>query len=474
MNSWMVRVGLTGALLCPIWACGSSDAPKQTLADAATSDGSASDGTVADGAGTDAAGTDAAGSDVLTKDDASAEDATPTDAGGGSDAAVLDGSAETDAATSDAASGDAGADGANADANSGTDGGGTAWTLPSCTTPTGAPGVAFGPNNAASLQISTASVIPGKTYTMGLAAAGAPGILYAEHAGTVYQSTDSGCSWAGIGNTPSTPMRMVGGHGKQVFAFYDNGKDLVRIDDKKISLLKSPEANIIGLGVHPTKPGVMRLGGTLGQLWQTDNGGLWTKVGKAAATKGVGYRVAFSPLNLDRAMYGAMVEGLKLTTDGGKTWTVSSFNDASTPYKINGMNVAFSPVEENTVWAMAIDISEGIANPSKTSGKYLWRSTDGGTTFSKAVAHLQTNDVTLTNGVHLRPDPTDANIVRWAFGTCISNYGTNLYTYNHGAVGKKLTWVNHKVPSIVEIVHHPASPKLLMLGLRAENGPVCK
>ncbi len=139
----------------------------------------------------------------------------------------------------------------------------------------------------------------------------------------------------------------------------------------------------------------------------------------------------------------------------------------------HGMNAAFSPVDDNVVWAMAIDLTEGLKMPSKTNGKYIWRSVDGGKSFTKAIGHLSANDVTITNGVHLVPDAADKNVVRWAFGTCISGYGTNIYRYDASATGKKLTWVNHKVPGAVEMVHHPANPDLLVIGLRADNNPLC-
>ena len=137
------------------------------------------------------------------------------------------------------------------------------------------------------------------------------------------------------------------------------------------------------------------------------------------------------------------------------------------------MNAALSPVEEERAWAMAIDLSEGMQAPSPTNGKYLWRSDDGGKSFHKVVAHLQPIDVTLTNGVHLNPDAKDAAKLRWAFGTCFSGYGTNLYLYDENAVGTKLSWVNHPIPGIVEIVQHPADPSLLVLGLRGDDNQKC-
>lgn len=444
-------------------------------ADAAQStDGAAVDVAAPDVNPPDAADADVAGPDTAHAD---AADADPVNQDASSaDAAGLD-AAGLDAAGSDAAGSDGGGAGdVSGDAASDTlDAGPTSWTLPTCTTPTGAPGVAFGPKGGATLQISTAAVQLGKTYTMGLTAVGAANVLYAEHAGTVYHSTDAGCAWTPIGSAPTSPLRMIGAPGHRAYAFYDNGQTLVRLDNATVTTLTAPTANLLGLGVHPKQADVVRVGGTTGQLWQntTAGSGLWQQIGKAAVSGGTGYRVGFSPLNLDRVIYGAMTKGLFLTTDGGKSWAAANFVGAITPQNLNGMNVAFSPVEESTVWAMAIDLNESLQIPSKTNGKYLWRSTDGGGSFSKVVAHLQVNDVTLTNGVHLRPDATDANVVRWAFGTCFSGYGTNLYRYDDGAPGAKLTWVNHPIAGIVEIVHHPAAPDLLVLGLRADDNPQC-
>lgn len=391
---------------------------------------------------------------------------TATDANTGND------TAPTDAAPTDSSSTDSATDSAAADAatDTGTPAG---WALPACTTPTGAPGVAFGPGFGKTLQISATPLSPGKTYTMGLAALQPPGVMLAEHAGTFYRSTDSGCTWTSVGAAPSSPMRIVPGKGDRAYAFYDNGAELARIDGATVNTLKSPVANILGIGTDRSQHDVVRVGDTLGQLWHSaDGGNLWLKIGKPAVTSGSGYRVAFSPLNPDRVLFGTMTSGLWLTVDAAKTWTQVTFTGAMAPANINGMNAVFSPLDDSVAWAMAIDLTEGLKQPSKTNGKYIWRSTDGGTSFTKIVAHLSNNDVTITNGVHLIPDATDLKVVRWTFGTCFSGYGTNIYR----AVAKptvELTWVNHPVAGLVELIHHPADPTLLVLGMRGDNNPQC-
>ena len=70
------------------------------------------------------------------------------------------------------------------------------------------------------------------------------------------------------------------------------------------------------------------------------------------------------------------------------------------------------------------------------------------------------------------PDGMNAEVVRWTYGTCISGYGTNLSRYDHGAAGEKLSWFNHPVPSIVEVVTHPADANSLVVGLRPDDNPL--
>ncbi|MCB9740060.1 MAG: dispase autolysis-inducing protein [Deltaproteobacteria bacterium] len=448
-------------------ASGTADA----IADGAGGDVSEQDGTIADGSADSAqadAGADSAQADAGT--DAAADAAADAVADAAADA-VADAEADADSAADAATDADADADAAAADS---TDTGGSgAWQLPSCTTPTGAPGVAFGPNGGKTLQIASTPLAPGKSYTMGLAAAGTPGLLYAEHAGTVYRSTDGGCAWAAIGTTQTTPTRMVPSPGGRVYGFYDNGSELYRVEGTTVTTLKGPTANI--LGVAATSADGLRVGGTDGQLWDNNAGGSgpWTQVGTTPNPGGIGYRVAISALDRDRVLYGVMQKGIWVTHDGAKTWSLATFQGAIAPQKVNGMNAVFSPLEEDVAWAMAIDLNESLQQPSKTNGKYLWRSTDGGKTFTKVVAHLQPNDVTLTNGTHLIPDPTDAKVLRWTFGTCFSGYGTNLYRYDDGATTDKLTWVNHPIPGISELIHHPADPTTLVLGLRGDDNPQC-
>jgi len=451
---------LTAAAGCSDGAAGDSgsSAADTSATDAGMADAQATDATATDATATDSAATDSAATDSAVGD-AGAVDT------GAADAGSVD-SGATDAGTADAGNSDAG----------GADAGSAVWELPKCSTPTGAPGVAFGPKGGAHYHPSKTAMQPGKSYTMGLAITGKPGVMVAEHASTLYRSTDSGCTWKAFGAAPSTPLRMVATAADRTFAFYDNGDTLVRIDGGKDTVLKAPVANIIGVGVDRSDPDHVRVGGKDGQLWVSKDGGaLWLLSGKPAGKKGsTGYRVAFSALNPPRALYGNIGEGLTLTTDGGKTWAKSTFLGAKTPVKINGMNAVFSGVDDKFVWAMAIDIREGLDHPSKTNGKYIWRSTDGGKSFAHAVGHLQAQDVTIRNGVHVVPDSVDTNVVRWAFGTCLSGYGTNLYRYDHGApAGKRLTWTNHPAPGFVEIAQHPADSQLLVLGVRGDSNPQC-
>lgn len=444
---------------------GAADASLDAALDAVGADAGGPPDVVADVTPADIAPDDGADLDAAASDTALA-DVAPQDAG-------QVGADSTDSAGGDLGPIDASQD-AGADTGQGGGQGGT-WTLPGCATPTDAPGVGFAPKGGLYLHLSTAPMKPGKTYTMGLAAADTPGVLVAEHAGTLYRSVDSGCSWKIIGAASTSPVRIVPSKGGRFYAFYDNGSELLRIDGELVTPLVSPVQNILGLGADRSNPDAVRVGGKDGQIWRSFDGGkLWKKSGVApAAPSASGYRVAFSPLFPDRALYGGMTQGFFLTQDGGASWKSSTFVGAAIPAKLNGMNAVFSGLDDKIAWAMAIDLSEGMQFPSKTNGKHIWRSTDGGASFEKVVDHLANDDLIITNGTHLVPDTANPAVVRWTFGTCISGYGTNLYRYDHGAAGDKLTWVNHPVPGIVEWLQHPADASLLVVGIRADDSPLC-
>ncbi|TNE43329.1 MAG: hypothetical protein EP343_33675 [Deltaproteobacteria bacterium] len=348
----------------------------------------------------------------------------------------------------------------------------SAWIVPTCTSISGMPGIGWSKDEGKTVLGSKVPIQGGMRYTYGLVALKTANTLLAQHANALYRSTDAGCTWTQLGTVNPNLLRLVLGAQDRVWAWSDNSNGLFRIDGTTITKLNSPTSNILGLGADPKDPDRIRLGAKDGTFYETSNGGtLWKKVGTApTTTSGLsGYRVAFDPQDLDHALYGIMREGFYVTQDGGKTWKPSTGLTGNPGDPANGFNVVVSPANGQVVWAQGIDLK--FAGGGKSNGKQIWHSTDGGLTFKSVVLHLQHNDVILTNGTNITPHPTKADVLYWAFGTCASQYGTNIYVYN--ATTNSLTWNNHPYPDFDEIVVSPADPKFLYLGIRTNPDPLC-
>lgn len=347
------------------------------------------------------------------------------------------------------------------------DGPGGAWQTPACTSISGFAGLGFGAKEGTVVTPSKVPFPPGKSFTTGLVALQRPNTLVAIHDKDIYRSVDAGCSWTKLVSVAEKGMTLTAGVGDRAWAWRASTSLLYRIDGLQVTTISAPQQNIMGLGVHPTKAGTLRLGARYGAIHQsTDAGKTWTKLSGGAPTGSVTYHVAFDPKDLDHALVGSSHKGFFVTTDAGKTWKASTGLTAAD--KANGFSSVISPADGKVVWASAMDLadSSGVSN-----GRRVFRSTDGGKTFTKAVTHQQHKDVIMTNGLPLYPHPTRKELVYFTFGTCASMYGTNLYRYD--ATAKKLTWGNHPYPGYGALAFSPADPAFLYLAIHGNDDPLC-
>ncbi|MCA9693796.1 MAG: hypothetical protein KC636_29690, partial [Myxococcales bacterium] len=364
-------------------------------------------------------------------------------------------------------------DGTETDGDTETDGetDGDAWSVPACDGIAGAPGIGFAPDEGASVLPSLVPGPPGKTYTHGLVALPAVDTLVMEHAGTVYRSTDAGCQWEALGPAPYAPMRMTAGPGERAWAWSDNADALLRIDGAALTTLAAPTPNILGLGADPDDPERARIGDHAGGLVETVNGGLlWKKLGVIAPIGPLKYRAAFDPNDLDHVLFGTTQLGFVVTFDGGAEWQEVTFLGAE-GHAINGFDAVISAADGAVVWALALDVTEADMNPDVT-GRHIFRSEDGGLSFSAVVDQWSPNDdVILTNGTRIVAHPEDAEILYFVFGTCFSGYGTNLYRYHAG--DQSLTWHNHPYADFGQIAVSPADPTFLYVGIDGDDNVQC-
>ena len=270
--------------------------------------------------------------------------------------------------------------------------------------------------------LAPTSPLTGTVYTYGLVALG-NGVLVAEHAGDFLRSRDHGCTWTVIGAAPTSIMRMVAGGGR-VYAWADNNRQLARIDDDDtITVLEPPGIGVLkGAHVHADGRLTLALDATL--VSSTDFGATFDR-GTVPALVGddanLVYRAIFAGKDGDHVVIGAASVGARVSFDGGRSWTAST--GLSVSGRANLFEGSFSPTNDDVLWAMGLDIDESLATPN--TSKHIYRSTDGGLTFSKVLT--EGGDVVLVNGPTMAASPTNDNVFYFVFGTYFQGFGTDLY-----------------------------------------------
>ncbi|MEV7358035.1 dispase autolysis-inducing protein [Kitasatospora sp. NPDC091276] len=331
------------------------------------------------------------------------------------------------------------------------------WTAPNCTRVTGDGAVTFTTDGGATLTPTSGTLKP-ISYTHGLIALDTPNTLLATHNNELQRSTDAGCNWTKAANLGSGAVRLVAGVGNRAFGWQQNASYLVRVDGTAVTTLASPTATVVGVGTDRTDPAHVRVAGSDGRLYDSRDGGAsWTAAaGLPFGEDALVYSVGFDPADPGHATAGAMARGGATTRDGGATWTPVTGLSA-TGGAANLFRAAYSPADPNTVYALGIDLGE-----TTREGRHLFRSTDGGLSFSRIVDN--TADTQLTNGTLLAPSPTDANVLHFEYGTYFQGYGTDLFRYDAATGLVSKTHNTHD--GVSAIAFNPAQPGVMYLGLK--------
>jgi hypothetical protein len=353
--------------------------------------------------------------------------------------------------------GGGGDDGVTPDAAAGSPDAVAAWHAPACDSVTGTGAVTFTHDEGATLAPMDQTLTP-PTYTFGVVALG-PNVVVATSGADVLRSTDAGCTWSVIGASGDGTMVLRAAGDDRAYGFGDNQTALIRVDGDTVTALTAP-GNLVGLGVDPANPDHVRVGDSAGQLWDsTDAGDSFTPLGSPPIDDtSLAYRVAFDPADLDHVLVGTLGAGVFVTHDGLESrWgagTGLSSNDRS-----NGFNLAVSPADGDVVWVEAYDLSD----LDDTTARHIYRSTDGGDTFTAAV---DSADAILFNGNPLFPHPTDANVVYFSYGTSYQNYGTDLFRYDAGT--DTVTHTHNPFHRVWAAAFLPGDPTWMWLGVSIE------
>jgi hypothetical protein len=230
--------------------------------------------------------------------------------------------------------------------------------------------------------------------------------------------SDTMIVWAGTGEEDSRNSISPGGG---IYKSTDGGLTW--------TLMGLKETQQIGrIIVHPTNPDIVYVA-ALGHAWgpnperglyKTTDGGKSWKLVKFISNKAGFVDLAMDPTNPDilfasswervRGPYflnsGGPGSGLWKTTDGGTTWT--EVKGGGFPETMKGrIGIAIAPSDAKVVYAL-VEADSGKGSKERLSG--LYRSGDAGATWTK----MNSNDVRPFYYSQVRVDPKDPNRVYWS------------------------------------------------------------
>ncbi len=205
--------------------------------------------------------------------------------------------------------------------------------------------------------------------------------------------------------------------------------------DGSTGYIEDTAGRVTSIATDPTDANTVYLGAAGGGVWKTSNGGqTWSPLTDSQASLAIG-AVAVAPSNR-RVIYAGTGEanngpskqlrerryniysgrGILKSTDSGTTWTLlggTLFNRRTVS------KIVVSSRDENIVFvAVGPKASEGLDGNTG-----VWRSTDGGTTWTQVTARITTSAAC----TDLLIDPTNPQILYAAFGDHLGNAVNGLY-----------------------------------------------
>lgn len=162
-----------------------------------------------------------------------------------------------------------------------------------------------------------------------------PTILYGGTTGGIYRSDDAAMSWKKVntGLIPESELMASMALGVNAIevdrtnpdvVYAGTTKGLFRTANKGVAWARIgqslPEPFVSSIVIHPTQPSVIYIGGPGGVWKSTDSGVTWQAMNQGLTTLNV-RALALSPQNSQTLYVGTNGSGLYRSTDGGATWT---------------------------------------------------------------------------------------------------------------------------------------------------------
>ena len=229
---------------------------------------------------------------------------------------------------------------------------------------------------------------------------------------------------------------------------------------------------IATVAADPTNANTIYIGAAGGGVWKTTDGGTtWSPLTDNQATLSMG-AIAVAPSNPNIIYAGTGESNISLdcfygrgilkSTDAGATWTLLTGNAGVNEFDRRAIaKIVVDPTNANTVYAaVTVGIVNGILS---TNG--IYKSTDGGQTWTNSTAGITTAPCALCTDVVL--DPTSPRTLYAAVGTFIGNAANGVYKSTDGGT----TWSiagNFPMGSgdgVIKVALAPSAPQTLFASI---------